>query len=193
MPYSCLVGTAVYMHGNENAKTFVEQAKTSGMTTMFIRYLEDEGLAEVVPRMEPHYLNPSPWAAREEYEREFDDIMRQIGRHVGQDQFLTCLLTMTHLFTTFGGSSEAAMDAADASAIANARRAVVVLLNRYLKAKHGPKKASSKTYHHFYLMSMLKRISKIYMEKKLQLMQTDPVSDILLLESEQQQNRNQPS
>lgn len=166
------------MHGN-NATTFVEQAKEAGMTTMFIQYLEDNNLAAVVPRLESHYLNPSPWAAREEYETEFDNIMREIGSNVGKDQFLTCLLTMTHLFTV-SRSKVATLSTEDLSSINNARRAITVLLNRYLREKHGYKKASSKTHHHFYLMSMLKRISKIYMEKKLLLMQADQISDITL-------------
>lgn len=55
-----------------------------------------------------------------------------------------------------------------------------MLLNRFLRVKYGPKKASSKTHHHFYLMHMLKRVAKIYMEKKLVLTQADHVSDITL-------------
>lgn len=54
---------------------------------------------QVVPRLEAEYLNPSPWAEREAYEKEFNDIMNQIGKHVGTDQFLTCLLIMANLFS----------------------------------------------------------------------------------------------
>ena len=75
--YSCLVGAAVYSHGND-AKTFVEQARLSGMSTMYVTYLEENGLAESVPRMEAHYLNPSPWAEKEVYEIEFNDILKQV-------------------------------------------------------------------------------------------------------------------
>ena len=77
MSYSCLVGTAVYTYGNK-AKTFVEQAKLSGMTTLYVRYLEDNNLAEVVPRMEADYLNPSPWAEKEAYEVEFNKILKEV-------------------------------------------------------------------------------------------------------------------
>lgn len=48
------------------------------MTTAFTSYLEENGLADIVPRMEAQYLNPSPWAEKEAYEVEFDDILRQV-------------------------------------------------------------------------------------------------------------------
>jgi hypothetical protein len=58
------------------------------------------------------------------------------------------------------------------------------LLNIDFRAKYGPKKASSKTHHHFYLMGMLKRVSRIYMEKKLQLTRADRLQDIQLSRAE---------
>ena len=76
-----LVGSAVYMYGN-NAKTFVEQAKISGTPTLYSKYLEEKGLADKVPRMEPEYLNPSPWAEKESYEQEFNDILKQVKKRV---------------------------------------------------------------------------------------------------------------
>ena len=50
--------------------------------------------------------------------------------------------------------------------------------SRYLRVRFGSEGAAVKTRHHFYLMTMLKRVSKIYMEKKLNLMQADHISDI---------------
>ena len=81
MSYASLVGAAVFTYGN-NATTFVEQAKQAGMSTMFVTYLEENGLADVVPRMESSYLNPSPWAEKEVYEIEFDDIMKKVMHRV---------------------------------------------------------------------------------------------------------------
>ena len=96
-PYTCLVGTAVYMHGN-SAETFVEQAKLSGMTTMFISYLEDKKLAKIVPRMEPHYLNPSPWAEKEAYEIEFNNVMKEVKCTFLIYQVLFLLVHATYQF-----------------------------------------------------------------------------------------------
>ncbi len=53
------------------------------MTTKYIDYLEESGLAAVVPRMEAHYLNPSPWAEKEAYEDEFNGILKEVGRRKG--------------------------------------------------------------------------------------------------------------
>ncbi len=75
--YASLVGAAVYTHGN-SATTFVEQARLTGMTTKYLNYLEENGLADVVPRMEAHYLNPSPWAEKEVYEDEFNQILKEV-------------------------------------------------------------------------------------------------------------------
>lgn len=176
LTYSCLVGTAAYTYGNK-APTFVEQAKLSGMTSLFVQYLEDNGLAEVVPRMEAHYLNPSPWAEKESFEVEFDQILRQIGYHVGTDQFLTCLLIMAHIFN-LSNDTERLLSPREASHIRKTKSQIVLLLNRYLRTKFGPKKASSKTHHHFYLMNSLMTVSKIYMERKLKLTQADNYADI---------------
>ena len=74
---SSLLGAAVYIHGND-AKTFVEQARVSGTPTPYVKYLEDNGLADVVPRLEDNYLRPSPWAEKEEYEIEFDDVLKKV-------------------------------------------------------------------------------------------------------------------
>jgi len=95
--FASLVGAAAYTHGND-APTFVEQARLTGLKTCYVDYLEEAGLADVVPRMEAHYLNPSPWAERESYEFEFNRIMKKIGQHVGTDQTLTTLLIIAHLF-----------------------------------------------------------------------------------------------
>ena len=43
-----------------------------------MKWLEANGLSESVPRMEAHYLNPSPWAEKERYEIEFNDIQREV-------------------------------------------------------------------------------------------------------------------
>ncbi|XP_059095032.1 uncharacterized protein LOC131889844 isoform X2 [Tigriopus californicus] len=173
---SCLLGAAVYYHGN-SATTFVEQAKMSGIPTPYMKYLEDNGLAEVVPRLEENYLNPSPWAERQEYEIEFNEVLKKIGKHVGTDQFLTCLLIMVNLLT-LSPEASASLPLEDDRAVAKHRHHLYLMLNRYLRIKFGPKKASSKTHHHSYLISLLKRVSKIYMEKKLNLMETDQISDI---------------
>eukprot|EP00095_Tigriopus_kingsejongensis_P003616 maker-scaffold49_size462716-snap-gene-1.21 protein:Tk03616 transcript:maker-scaffold49_size462716-snap-gene-1.21-mRNA-1 annotation:"hypothetical protein Y032_0297g1723" len=173
---SCLLGAAVYYHGND-AKTFVQQAKLSGIPTPYVKYLEDNGLSEVVPRLEENYLNPSPWAEREEYEIEFNEVLRKIGKHVGTDQFLTCLLIMVNLLT-LSPESSAMLPLEDDRAVSKHRHHIYLMLNRYLRIKFGPKKASSKTHHHSYLIGLLKRVSKIYMEKKLNLMEADQISDI---------------
>ena len=57
---------------------------------------------------------------------------------------------------------------------------LLFFFSRYLRAKLGPKKTSSKLHHHFELIKRLKRVSKIYMEKKLNLIQGDHVSDICI-------------
>ena len=43
-----------------------------------MKWLEANGLSDSVPRMEAHYLNPSPWAEKERYEIEFNDIQREV-------------------------------------------------------------------------------------------------------------------
>ncbi len=98
---------------------------------------------------------------------------------MGTDQFLTCLLVLAHLFSlSDSAADELDLDRGERQTVFQTRRQVALLLNRYLRVKYGPKKASSKTHHHFYLMGMLKRVGKIYMEKKLRLMQADRISDI---------------
>lgn len=44
-----------------------------------MKWLEANGLSDSVPRMEAHYLNPSPWAEKERYEIEFNDIQREVN------------------------------------------------------------------------------------------------------------------
>ena len=44
----------------------------------YVKWLEANGLSDSVPRMEAHYLNPSPWAEKERYEIEFNDIQREV-------------------------------------------------------------------------------------------------------------------
>ena len=103
----------------------------------------------------------------------------QIGSHVGTDQFLTCLLVVANLFSLpESDACDPGLDREELMVVAQTRRQVALLLNRYLRVKYGPKKASSKTHHHFYLMGMLKKVGKIYMQKKLQLVQANRISDI---------------
>ncbi len=125
----------------------------------------------------------------------------QIGRHVGTDQILTCLLILANLFSLPDATARdlvnvltycilnlyltklfkcffLQLDEHERASLSKTRQQVALLLNRYLRVKFGPKKASSKTHHHFYLMSALKKVGKIYMEKKLKLMQADRISDI---------------
>ena len=45
----------------------------------YVKWLEANGLSDSVPRMEAHYLNPSPWAEKERYEIEFNDIQREVN------------------------------------------------------------------------------------------------------------------
>ncbi len=47
----------------------------------YIDWLEDQGLADVVPHMEPHYMNPSPWLEKEQYEIEFNEIMADVSEN----------------------------------------------------------------------------------------------------------------
>ena len=53
-------------------------SRLSGTITPYVSYLENSGLASVVPRMEAQYLNPSPWAENENYEKEFYDVLKQV-------------------------------------------------------------------------------------------------------------------
>ena len=55
---------------------------------------------------------------------------------------------------------------------------VTSFIFRYLQSRFGPEVGSRKSHHRFYLMARLKRVSKIYLEKKLNLMQADHISDI---------------
>ena len=48
---------------------------------MYVTYLEESGLAKSVPRMEAHYLNPSPWAEKEVYETEFNNILKEVNKY----------------------------------------------------------------------------------------------------------------
>ncbi len=106
---------------------------------------------------------------------------------MGTDQFLTVLLMVAHLFSLSDpAGAQHLLDASEMQSVATTRRQVSLLLNRYLRAKCGPKKASSKTHHHFHLMGMLKKVGKIYMEKKLNLMQADRISDIHVADQQQE-------
>ena len=50
----------------------------------YVAWLEANGLSDSVPRMEAHYLNPSPWAEKERYEIEFNDIQREVKELIWQ-------------------------------------------------------------------------------------------------------------
>jgi hypothetical protein len=43
-----------------------------------VTWLRENGLADKVPRMEPDYMNPSPWAEQEQYEIEFKETMQEV-------------------------------------------------------------------------------------------------------------------
>ena len=95
--FACLVGAAVYTYGNK-AKTFVEQAKLSGIPTMYVKWLEDNNLADIVPRLEISYLNPSPWAEKEVYEIEFNEVLKKVSSTLLKEESIRF---SSDLFVTF--------------------------------------------------------------------------------------------
>ena len=76
--FTCLVGSAVNIYGN-NAQTFAEQAELSGIvSSKYVQWLEENNLTDIVPRLEIHYLNPSPWSEQEVSEVEFHDVLKKV-------------------------------------------------------------------------------------------------------------------
>jgi hypothetical protein len=73
----------------------------------------------------------------------------QIGSQVGTDQYLACMLILANLLNTSPAVSEM-LPASELAAVDLARKHVLVMLNRYLKLKFGPKKASSKVRSRYY-------------------------------------------
>ena len=69
-------------------------------------------------------------------------------------QYLSILLTITSLFNVSPSLSDA-LTPKELGQVTAARKKIMVLLNRYLRLKFGPKKASSKVYQLF----LLKRLN----------------------------------
>jgi hypothetical protein len=63
---------------NDQGLNIIHQINHDPLSCRYVTWLRENGLADKVPRMEPDYMNPSPWAEQEQYEIEFKETMQEV-------------------------------------------------------------------------------------------------------------------